>query len=93
MRDLTMSFSARVSEYQGSTMLNICDYNLLGNKIGDGEHEMHISEGYYGGKIVSTDQATELLQNSSIINLVGPKIVSLAIDLGCGYKRWYTSNI
>lgn len=81
-----MLFSARVSEYQGNVMLNMCDDNLLGSSLGEGEHVMHISEGYYGGVIVSKDEAARLLEKSSIINAVGEKTVSLAIELGLGSK-------
>ena len=79
-----MSFSARVSNYQENSMLNICDAELLGKKIIQDELNMHISESYYGEKLVEKEEAKSLLQNSSIINMVGKNIVSLCIELGIG---------
>lgn len=79
-----MTFSVRVSEYQGNVMLNMCDDDLLGSRLVEGEHVMHISEGYYGGDIVSKDEAARLLKQSSIINMVGKKTVELAVELGIG---------
>ena len=82
-----MQFSVRVSNYQKNTMLNICDAELLGKKIIQDELNMHISESYYGEKLVEKEEAKSLLKNSSIINMVGKKVVSLSIELGIGSEN------
>jgi len=82
-----MKFSVRVSEYQKKTSLNICDIDLLGKKIVQDELTMHISEAYYGERIIDADEAKILLKNSSIINMVGKNTVSLAVDLGIGSQN------
>ena len=46
--------------------------------------KMHISESYYGEKLVEREEAKSLLKNSSIINMVGKETVSLSIELGIG---------
>ena len=79
-----MKFSVRASEYQKQAMLNICDAELLGEKIVEGELTMHISESYYGERIVEMEEAKSLLKGSSIINMVGKDTVSMAVDLGIG---------
>ena len=79
-----MKFSVRVSEYQKKATLNICDADLLGKKIIQDELTMHISEAYYGKRIIEVDEAKTLLKNSSIINMVGKETVSLSIELGIG---------
>ena len=79
-----MQFSVKVSNYQKNTMLNICDVELLGKQISQDELNMKISESYYGEKLVDKEEAKSLLQNSSIINMVGKEIVSLSIELGIG---------
>ncbi len=79
-----MQFSVRVSGYQKNTMLNICDSDLLGKKINQDELNMHISESYYGEKLVDREEAKTLLKNSSIINMVGKEIISLSTSLGIG---------
>lgn len=82
-------FSIHISEYQGNKMLNICDDNLLGCRIGDEKNGpvMHISKGYYGGQTVSREEASKLLAESSIINMVGRDTVSLAVELGIGSEK------
>ncbi len=79
-----MLFSVRVSNYQKNTMLNICDAALLGKKIIQDELNMHISESYYGEKLIEKEEAKSLMKNSSIINMVGKETVSLSIELGIG---------
>ena len=82
-----MQFSVKVSNYQKNTTLNICDSELLGKKIIQDKLNMHISESYYGEKLVETEEAKSLLQNSSIINMVGKETVSLSIELGIGSEN------
>ena len=79
-----MQFSVRVSNYQKNSTLNICDAELLGKKLIQDELNMHISESYYGEKLVEREEAKSLLKNSSIINMVGKETVSLSIELGIG---------
>ena len=82
-----MQFSVRVSNYQKNSTLNICDAELLGKKIIQDELNVHISESYYGQKLVEKEEAKSLLKNSSIINMVGKETVSLSIELGIGAEN------
>ncbi len=79
-----MQFSVKVSNYQKNSTLNICDVELLGKKISQDELNINISQSYYGEKLVDKEEAKSLLQNSSIINMVGKNAVSLSIELGIG---------
>jgi uncharacterized protein len=79
-----MQFSIKLTDYQKNSMLNICDADLLGKKIIEKELEVHISESYYGEKIVEKEEAKTLLKNSSIINMVGKETISLSTSLGIG---------
>jgi len=82
-----MQFSVKVSNYQKNTMLNICDAKLLGEKIIQDELNMHISESYYGEKLIEKEEAKSLMKNSSIINMVGKETISLSIELGIGSEN------
>ena len=82
-----MQFSVRTTNYQNQAMLNICDVELLGKKIIDGDLTMHISEGYYGERFVEKDEAESLLKNSSIINMAGKETISLSLKLGIGSEK------
>ena len=79
-----MQFSVRISDYQKNTMVNMCDAELMGKDVVDGELKIHISESYYGKQLVNKDEAISFLKSASIMNLVGKETISLAIDLGIG---------
>ena len=82
-----MQFSARITDYQNNMMLNICDADLLGTNIVEGELNMNISESYYGEKLIEKEEARQLLKQSSIINMVGENTVTLSIELGIGSEN------
>ena len=82
-----MVFSVKVTDYEKKIMLNICDANLLGKKIVQGELIMNISEPYYGDRFVEQDEAETLLKRSSIINMAGKETTELSIKLGVGSKN------
>ncbi|WP_428325471.1 DUF424 domain-containing protein [Nitrosopumilus sp.] len=82
-----MPFAVRQTDYQKNQMLNICDAELLGKTIVEGELNMHISESYYGERFVEKDEAENLLKTSAIINMVGEETISLSIRLGVGSEN------
>lgn len=82
-----MNFSVRIANYQKNAMLNICDADLLGKQISENKINVHISESYYGEKLVDKKEAEELLKNSSIINMVGKETISLSVNLGIGTEN------
>ena len=79
-----MQFSVKVSDYQKNMVLNMCDAELMGKDIVDGELKININENYYGKQLVDKSEAISLLKSASIMNLVGNETVSLATDLGIG---------
>ena len=81
-----MQFSVRISDYQKNTMLNMCDAELIGKEVVDGELKININESYYGSQIIDKDEAISLLKSVSILNLVGKETISLATEFGIGSK-------
>ena len=77
-------FSARLIKHQDSSMLNICDSDLLGKTLKRDNFSLKISQEYYAEKVVEKEEAKDLLKGSSNINMVGKEIISLSIDLGIG---------
>ena len=80
-------FSYRLNSYQNNFMLNICDNYLLGKKLVDKNLILYISKSCFGDNCINSNTASDLLANSSIINMVGNNIISLAIDSGIGCKN------
>ena len=77
-------FSARLINHKDTSMLNICDTELLGRTLNRGSFTLKISEKYYAQKVVEKEEAKELLRRSNNINMAGKEIISLSVDLGIG---------
>jgi hypothetical protein len=62
-------------------MINICDLELIGKEINQGDFNISISKDYFYSEEITKDDAIKILKSSSIINLVGKDIVDLALSL------------
>jgi len=80
-------FSARLINHKDTSMLNICDTELLGKTLNRGSFTLKISEKYYGEKVVEKEEAESLLKESHNINMVGKEIISLSTDIGVGSQE------
>ncbi len=63
-------------------LVAVCDKEILGKKLCDGEIEIEISERFYKGRIASRKEVVEALESATIANLFGEKAVSCAIENG-----------
>lgn len=85
------AYAARTTEYGDSLMVSVCDVELVGKIINHGEMVISLSRDYFQEEVIKEDKAADLLKKCSIANLVGEKIVALAISLGLakevGVKR------
>ncbi len=79
-------FSVRTAEYQGNTLVSICDVEVIGRTVKEGRLTMHISKEYFSGEIVSEKEALELMKRCSIVSLTGKRSVILAIENKIGSK-------
>ena len=48
-----MQFSVRISDYQKNTMLNMCDAELIGKEVVDGELKININESNSSSKLLT----------------------------------------
>ena len=80
-------FSARLINHNNTSLLNICDSNLLGKIIINEKLSIKISESYYGERSIKKAEAEHLLKKCDNINMVGKEIISLSVGLGIGSKQ------
>lgn len=80
-------FSARLINHNDTSMLNICDTELIGRTLNRGSFTLKISEKYYTEKVVEKEEAKDLLKRSDNINMVGKEIISLSVDMGIGSQE------
>jgi len=69
----------KMHEKGKSVITALCDENLLGNTFEDGEMQIDISERFYGGKLVTEEEAVRAMMASDLLNISGKKIVRLAL--------------
>ena len=79
-----MMFSAKVTRYMDRIMLNICDADLLGRDLVEGDLSLRIRPSYYGGQMMGRQEAGTALKSASVVNMAGEGIVSLSTSLGVG---------
>jgi len=77
-------FSVRTADYKGTILVNICDEELVGRTVTEGELRVHLSSEFYSGEVVDTGEALRLIRTCSIVNLAGTRSVSLAVDNNVG---------
>lgn len=62
-------------------MINICDIELLDKEINKGDFIIQISKNYFLEEEIDEREAITMLKSSSVLNLVGNRIVKLALEL------------
>lgn len=65
-----------------NVLLAICDCDLLGRTLHEGKIVFQVKNEFYNGRKASVDEAVGLIDNSTIINLVGRNCVEKAIAKG-----------
>ncbi len=78
----TGMISTRTHLNGGKKILAACDEEILGKTFKGNGLCITVFESFYGGKIVTEDEFTDMMTYVSIMNLVGNKTVDLAIKAG-----------
>ena len=63
-------------------LLAVCDAEIIGRTLRKGKVVFHVKEEFYKGTKTSIGDAIALIENSSIVNLIGKNIVQKAIEKG-----------
>jgi len=66
----------------GNVLLAVCDCELLGKTLREGKIVFRIKEEFYKGRKATVDEAMGMIDNSTIVNLVGKACVEKAIAKG-----------
>jgi hypothetical protein len=73
---------AKLKKDGKNILLAICDAELLGKVLREGEIVFKITNEFYHGRKIPLDQAVDMIKNSNIVNLIGNKCVEKAIKNG-----------
>ncbi len=65
-----------------NVLLAICDADILGRTLCEGKIVFCVKEEFYKGAKVNIEEAIMMIENSSIVNMVGKNVVNRAIEKG-----------
>lgn len=72
-------FWTKIYRVKDHVVIAICDEELLDKKLNFDGIKVHVSKRFYGGEVVNEEKVLKLLEKSTIGNIIGEKIVDLAI--------------
>jgi hypothetical protein len=73
-----MAFWFKIFNVKYDVVLAVCDEELLGKGLKFEDIKVKVSENFYKGEIIDEAGAIKLMHFSTIGNLIGKRIVSLA---------------
>jgi hypothetical protein len=73
---------AKLSKCGKHVLLAACDEELLGQILRDGKIVFKVGEEFYKGPKMPVEDAIKLVEESTVVNMVGPNIVKKAIENG-----------
>ena len=65
-----------------NVLLSICDVEILGKTLRQGKIVFKVSEEFYKGEEVEVEEAVAMIENSTIVNMVGKNVVQKAVEKG-----------
>jgi uncharacterized protein len=65
-----------------NVLLAACDSELLGRTLREGKIVFQVKDEFYNGRKATVEEALEMVNNSTIVNLVGKNCVEKAIEKG-----------
>jgi hypothetical protein len=63
-------------------LLAVCDAELLGKVLKNGKIVFKVRRNFYNGLKMSADEAVDLMEQCTIVNMIGRNIVGKAIERG-----------
>ncbi len=64
------------------TVVSLCDEELIGKSFEDVKHSLVVSERFFRGEEMRKKQVLEVLKHATSMNLVGKKIIAIALEAG-----------
>ena len=77
-----MEISVNVIKQGKHILVAACDLNLLGKTLKFGKINFKVRRDFYGGSIMSAEDAMDLMRRGTTVNMVGSEIVKKAIEDG-----------
>ena len=75
-----MKVYIKIHRRNGIEIIACCDEALLNQVFYEGNLKIEISNQFFGGKLITLDDAIDILKQSSYFNIVGENIINKVID-------------
>lgn len=75
-----MMFWSKVFKIKNHFIVAICDKELLGKRIKFNGLTIAVNKFFYGGDLTDEEKAVKLMDRATIGNLLGKRIVELALE-------------
>ncbi len=72
----------RIHKGENDRLLAACDEEILGETFTGNGMRITVSENFYNGELVPEEAFIEHMKNATIMNLVGERVIALAIENG-----------
>ncbi len=72
---------------RGELMIAACDGGLIGKKLKEGKLALDVSEEFYGGELMTREEAADVLRIATIANIVGAEAVKCGIEAGIVHEE------
>jgi uncharacterized protein len=76
---LAPPLSVRSIAWKNASLVNICDSELIGRTLIEGNLKVHISKDFFAGDLVEEDEALKMINESAMISLAGKRSVNIAL--------------
>lgn len=70
-----------------SSIVCLCDSNLIGKKFSGGDLNINVSKRFYGGEEIDESKIVEILKECNNLNVVGKESIGFALKCKKIYKR------
>ncbi len=77
---MVATLSLRSIAWKNSSLVNVCDAELIGRTLVEGKLKMHISKDFFAGELVEEDEALKLIKESAMVSLAGERAVNIALS-------------
>ena len=81
-RNLTTAISVKVIKQGKDLLVAACDAELIGKTLKFGKIDFPVRREFYGGDILTADEALLHVRNGTTANLLGEEIVGHALKAG-----------
>lgn len=83
---MSKSVYLKVRETMDHILVAVCDEELLGKTLVEGNLKFNVSKEFYGGDLVDTKTCIKHLKGATIANMIGKTTVDAAIEAGLVHK-------